>query len=322
MAETQMSLFAEAVDSTGGMFMSVKAGDCGVLTAIGREIMQFPMPNQQGNLAYSVKYRSFGAIYDFIWLRSQPFHLLLQKDLPIYLQSSSKTLKTYPVRTHLDEIRSPLTACCTSTGFYTCLGKTLYHFDLETGAFMRLSLAPKGVKCSEKTIVAAIDVGNRLVAAGTYSKLTYVVSPQEESTVAILEGQYGGVIQCTFDDFRLFTGGRADDTVLMWDLRIVRSPVNEITYYRQHNTQQRVLFSLFQGELRVGNGDGSVYVYDTLTGTLKSGFNAHFDAINSTQSCTAFPLITSSGQRHLPLSDLPHPPSSIRWWTDSPARTL
>lgn len=315
MAETQARLYAEAVDSSGDQFMSAKAGPGGVLTAIGREVLLFPMPEKPGNTAYSLKYRSLSTIYDYIWHPTQSYHLLLQKDLPIYLQSASKTLKTYPVFTHLDEIRSPLTAFCSATAFYTGLGKSVYRFDIETGACSALSLAPKGVKCSEKTLVAALDVNNQLVAAGTYSKLTYILSPQEKTTVAVLEGQFGGVIQCLFHDFSLYTGGRADNTVFSWDLRNLRSPIVAFNYYRLHRTQQRVLFSLYQGELRVGNGDGSVYLYDINTGELKSGFNAHFDAVNSTQWSDGFPLITSSGQRHLPLSEVQHKPSSIRWWT-------
>lgn len=318
MAETQVRLYAEAVETSGDLFMPAKAGLDGVLTAVGREVMVFPMPETPGNATYRLKYRSLSTIYDYIWHPTQPYHLLLQKDLPISLHSSDKTVKTYPVLTHLDEIRSPLTACCTSTAFYTGLGKTLYRYDIETGAFAALSLAPKGVKCSEKTIVAALDVNSELVAAGTYSKLTYILSPQEAATVAILEGQYGGVIQCLFQDFCLYTGGRADDTVFSWDLRILRSPVQVFSFYRLHRTQQRVLFSLEQGELRIGNGDGSVYLYDVNTGELKSGFNAHFDAVNSTQWASEFALITSSGQRHLPLSEDPKKPSSIRWWKTSP----
>ena len=313
--ETDMRLVAEAVETTGDLFMPVKAGRDGLLTAVGREVVVFPIPEHPGVLECTLKYRAHSTIYDYLWHPSQPYHLLLQKDLPISLQSSSKTIKTYPISNHLDEIRSPITACFSNSSLlFTGLGKTLHQIDIETGGNTRVSLVPKKVKCSSKTIISAIDTSNKLVAVGTYSKVTYIISPQEATTVAILEGQYGGLIQCLFDGYRLFTGGRADDTVYAWDLRLPSTPVNVLSYYRDHRTQQRVLFSLNEDDLRIGNSDGSLYTYSASTGALKSCFNAHFDAVNSTQFTPRYPLITSAGQRHLPYSDLPRPLSSIRCW--------
>lgn len=139
-------------------------------------------------------------------------------------------------------------------------------------------------------------------------------SKNSSKTIGVLEGQCGGIIQCEFRDQYLYVGCRKDNKILAWDLRYTQMPINTFNFYRNHSTNQRILFDINQSgsELFVGNCDGSVFKYSTTDCSLISYFMGHFDAVNSTQVFNNR-LVTSSGQRHLEEPENPHH-SLIRVW--------
>ena len=129
----------------------------------------------------------------------------------------------------------------------------------------------------------------------------------EGERLCVLRGQQGGLTQVTFteDGGQLLTGGRKDNEIICWDLRMpgqVLWTVNRVV-----DTNQTIGFSI-RGRLLVSaNTDGSVRVWDvsghvdpdTCLLAPVAGWALHSDAVTGVGwSPDRDILATSTGQRH------------------------
>ncbi|CAG9313233.1 unnamed protein product [Blepharisma stoltei] len=291
-----------------------------VITSVNGEIKTFKIPKEKSELKMTneISYREKETIYDYYWYSDTSKYFSIIKDHPILLHSAinNKILMKYTVQNHLCEVRAPLSLILEGDwGIYTALGNTVKYFDLETSLCYSFPLSVDELRISPKCIISAIGGKEDLIAIGNYSKTVYLFSKDSCKTIGILEGHQGGIIQCEFRDNYLYIGCRKQNSIAAWDLRNISYPVNILNFYRQHESNQRILFDLNENglELAVGNGDGSIYKYSTVDGSLLNYFMGHFDAINSVQ-VFGNRIVTSSGQRHYEEVENPWG-SLIRVWS-------
>lgn len=257
----------------------------------------------------SLKLRLPSTLYDYCWHRQH--FMLMMRGLPLTLKvaDTGKTLGQYPIVNQVQEVRAPMSAAFVGENkFVTGLGNRLAIGDLQTFNVDYRVLRAESL--TSKSMLSAFDSLESLVVIGSYNCETYLYDAREDSIVARLIGQQGGIIQTRLHDSFLLTSGRKDNFILQWDLRNLSIPLNTCSFYREHKSHQRVLFSIADHWLGVGNDNGSIYVYDLATALLAFYFSADFDAVNSVQ-ITGSRMVSSSGQRHLSEKQ----PSLLREWT-------
>mmetsp|Transcript_26467 Transcript_26467/g.47506 ORF Transcript_26467/g.47506 Transcript_26467/m.47506 type:complete len:312 (-) Transcript_26467:185-1120(-) len=237
------------------------------------------------------------SLYDFCWHGESL--LVLMRDFPMTLKSveTGLTLAQYPVVNLVQEIRSPMSAAFTGDKtIVTGLGNRLILGDMPSFTMDYRLLETETL--SSRSMLSAFDCREFLVAIGSYNCETYLYDIRDNAITAKLTGQQGGIIQLALHDSYLLTAGRKDNFILQWDLRNLNLPLNTSSFYREHKTHQRVLFSIDGCWLGAGNDNGSIYIYNLQTSQLAYYFSADFDAVNSVQ-LSGRRLVSSSGQRHL-----------------------
>ena len=165
----------------------------------------------------------------------------------------------YPVYNHLFEIKSPYSASTHENKIYTCIGNFLYSFDLDSSIHSTTIL--KNFK--PRTVSNTIFVNSSLLVIGSYNKQVYLYDKKDCKNIATLQGQQGGVIQCLAKNNFLYVGGRKDNNVTIWDLRMLNSPICNKILNRKHESNQKILFDVNDNNnLIVGNFDGSIVEYN------------------------------------------------------------
>lgn len=121
----------------------------------------------------------------------------------------------------------------------------------------------------QRGLVSALDTAQQyggLIACGSYAGSTYVYEKTSGSVVCSLDAHQAGVTHVRFspDATRLWTGGRRDNFLLEWDLRMLRVLAR---YERTCDTNQRYRFDISPVDgrfLATGARDGRIRIFDTL----------------------------------------------------------
>lgn len=241
-----------------------------------------------------IQYTEGNSIYDYHWVTPTTY-IVLVKDHPIVLRSSStgKIIKKYPIYSHLDEIKSPYTACLSDSQIITILGNTVHKIDIESSVHTTHLLNLPNFR--PRTVTNSISTNNSITAIGSYNTASYLIDHNTQKPIKKLNS-LNSVNQFIFSQYNLYIGAIHSEIIQIWDLRQLNSPLIDIPRY--HPTHQKILFDVdSNSNLGFGNGDGSICVYNDNFQKI-SQFYAHFDAVNSVQFYNQG-LVTSSGQRHL-----------------------
>jgi len=302
-----MNLTHEVLQPAPSFFRPAKLSSDLVLSCVDTTVCIYSIPQEEKTpLKLESSKKLAEKVYDYTWVDSSNF-LCLVKDHPVYLFDFLGNQKQkFKVTNHLEEVRSPMAVSpdCQNHCFYTALNAYLKVYDLETGLHYSYSLSSEHLHIRPRTILSAITHTHNHIAVGDYTGRVIIVDRNSNSTIAVLEGQSQGIIQCEFRNCMLYTGARKDNRVLAWDLRNPKEPLHSLSFMRIHNTQQRVLFDLDREgeELYVGNSDGSISCYSTSRAEMTGNWMCHFDAVNSVQVSEGL-VCSSSGQRHIQLPD-------------------
>lgn len=267
-------------------------------------IMELYCIDSSKDMQKVLQYFEGNNIYDYHWLDPSNF-IVLVKDHPIVLRSSKsgKIISKFPIRSHLDEIKSPYTAHISNNQLLTILGNTLHKIDFNSSTHTTFKINLPEFR--PRTITTAISTNNSLTALGSYNTFSYLFDNNSLKPIKKLNSLHS-INQFIFAQHLLYIGACHSDYIQIWDLRQLNSPL--INLPRSHPTHQKILFDVDNNNnIGLGNEDGSICLYNEKF-ELFSQFFAHFDAVNSVQFFDQG-LVTSSGQRHLGNN---HPKSVIR----------
>ena len=202
-------------------------------------------------------------IYDYCWY---PFYsgdnwatccvLSTSKDHPIQLwdRFTGNLRATYfPRNDDLDELQPALSLCFNATGdrIFAGASRALYVFDVSTPGSQierRKTKLRRRSGSGQSGLISCIATNpdrSGLIAAGSYSKTVCLYVENDDSAVlAELHGHTGGVTQVSFapDGRVLYSGARADNRILCWDIRNTCEVLMEIP--RTVETNQRVSFDV------------------------------------------------------------------------------
>lgn len=239
-------------------------------------------------------YKEGNNIYDYHWL--DPSHyIVLVKDHPIVLRSSKsgKILSKFPIRSHLDEIKSPYTAHISNNTLLTILGNTLHKIDFNSSTHSSSTINLPQFR--PRTVTTAISSSNSLISLGSYNTSSFLLDTNSLKPIKKLDSLHS-VNQFIFAQNLLYIGACHSDFIQIWDLRQLNSPLIHLP--RAHPTHQKILFDVdLNNNVGIGNADGSICLFNHKF-ELFWEFFAHFDAVNSVQFFDRG-LVTSSGQWHI-----------------------
>jgi WD40 repeat protein len=141
---------------------------------------------------------------------------------------------------------------------------------------------------------------------GTYSKKIFIMDYKTNCPIQELNFSEGGVNNLKFfnnDNNYFLSGGRMDNSILLFDMRNLASPV--FNFYRNNQTNQRTNYSISSCDryLFTGGMDGTCLIYDLISGKIISYFftNLEQESISSIDYNSELKLlITSFGCRKYP----------------------
>ena len=120
-----------------------------------------------------------------------------------------------------------------------------------------------------------------IFALASYNKSSAVYLDPRAQLLCVLEGQKGGITQIEFspDGTKLFTGGRKDNELLVWDMRnpgMLYAVLN-----RKVDTNQRIYFDMDSSGRYIfsGNTDGSVSVWDLNQTVASDGTSGQLETV-------------------------------------------
>ena len=305
----QVQLKSETIASQG--FFSPIRLDFPLILTRQERLMEIYKLNDSLEIQKIIQYSEGNTIYEYLWTDTGKF-IVLVKDHPIVLRSveTGNIIQKYSIYSHLDEIKSPYTACIENHQIYTILGNIIYEIDIDSGSKKEIRI--KSDKLRPRTITNLIAINKSIITIGSYDEIVYFVDKNSQKIINKIEA-LKGVTQLMYKEQNLYIGARHSNCIQIWDLRLMKNPKHIINLPRLHQSYQKILFDIdFASNLAVGNTDGSIFLYNH-NFELTSQVFAHFDAVNSVQFFSKG-IVTSSGQRWIDSK----PISLIRefWWNN------
>mmetsp|Transcript_6685 Transcript_6685/g.9261 ORF Transcript_6685/g.9261 Transcript_6685/m.9261 type:complete len:504 (+) Transcript_6685:970-2481(+) len=252
-------------------------------------------PSSSPNPALTM--RESGTVYDLAWYplmsSSMPstccFLSTCHKN-PTHLWDAftGKLRATYRSYDYADEITAALSVAFSGNGDKIICGfdRHIRIFDVgypgrdyETRALIKTVGGRRGQKrrkMGQRGLISCIDATSLyggLYACGSYAGSTYVYEENSGKTICSLDAHRNGVTKVKFapDAVRLWTGGRRDDVIIEWDLRMLKILRR---YERRCGSNQRFNFDISPNDggrfLLTGSQSGDLFIYDTLRASSSS----------------------------------------------------
>jgi len=232
-----------------------------------------------------------GTVYDLAWyplmtssVPSTCCFLSTCHKNPTHLWDAftGKLRATYRSYDYADEITAALSVAFSGNGDKIICGfdRHIRIFDVgypgrdyETRALIKTVGGRRGQKrrkIGQRGLISCIDTTSLyggLYACGSYAGSTFVYEEKSGKTVCSLDAHQNGVTKVKFapDASRLWTGGRRDDVIIEWDLRMLKILRR---YERRCGSNQRFSFDISPNDggrfLLTGSQNGELFIYDTL----------------------------------------------------------
>ena len=273
-------------------------------------------------LKESVKFSVGGPIYDYAWYsRMQAseahscFFAVTSQGSPIQMIDGARgqLLQSYKLHNDADELVSASSLCFHPGGEVLVGG---FKGSVATWRLDRPGKEPEGVHSTaahgQSDIVKALDFGSAfpdLLACGAYDGMVGLYDLKAGWTkMDVIGGHAGGVTQVQFskDGNFLYSGARRDGAIHCWDIRNLGAPYYTLTRPGVAETNQCIGFDILPmgSHLASGSTDGSVLLYDLVSGDLVSSWKAAADAVNGVSFHPYATLVaTASGEREFSDSD-------------------
>ena len=273
-------------------------------------------------LKESVKFSVGGPIYDYAWYsRMQAseahscFFAVTSQGSPIQMIDGARgqLLQSYKLHNDADELVSASSLCFHPGGEVLVGG---FKGSVATWRLDRPGKEPEGVHSTaahgQSDIVKALDFGSAfpdLLACGAYDGTVGLYDLKAGWTkMDVIGGHAGGVTQVQFskDGNFLYSGARRDGAIHCWDIRNLGAPYYTLTRPGVAETNQCIGFDILPmgSHLASGSTDGSVLLYDLVSGDLVSSWKAAADAVNGVSFHPYATLVaTASGEREFSDSD-------------------
>jgi len=237
--------------------------------------------------------RELGTVYDTAWypcMRSSDpstcvFLSASQKNpTRLWDAFSGQVRATYRSYDYADELTAPISVAFNGNGTKIICGfdRHIRIFDLgRPGRDYEMRVLVKSLRArSAKTkrrrvgqrgLISSIDSTTYyggLYACGSYAGSTYVYEENSGKVVCNLAAHSNGVTKVKFapDAVRLWTGGRRDNILLEWDLRMLKIIKR---YERLCQSNQKYSFDVSPGGkfLITGSQRGDIFIFDTTSNT-------------------------------------------------------
>ncbi|CDW54054.1 Telomerase Cajal body protein 1 [Trichuris trichiura] len=249
-------------------------------------------------------------IYDFCWSPSASVFAVACRNCPVnvYDKNGEKIAHYTPINCK-DEMSRTISVAIDNVGscLYAGCNKFVYQFDMSRPG-RQTSIIPTWQKraASQPGIISCFAFQKPSTSsffAGSYSGWVALYDNRMVGSCMLFETNRNGITQIatTTCGRYLFTGGRMDDSIFCWDVRVM--PKLVCTLRRPARTQQRISFEWTRGILVSGTSDGSVYLWTEPylhSGTLEpiSETCVSKSAINGVSLNLDYSLLaTSSGER-------------------------
>eukprot|EP01134_Creolimax_fragrantissima_P008533 CFRG8533T1 len=261
-------------------------------------------------------------VYDYAWYPGMQYwdpvtcvYITCTRDHPIHLRDATTGGGPY---NHLDEneAANSVTFSPDGTKIYCGFEKMIRIFDTNRPGRDHIdlkTLAHKRAK-GQRGIISTIafsSVSPSLFAAGSYDRTIALYVSNDSKPVARFNGSKGGVTQVQFspDGLYLYSGGRRDDTLTCWDVRMAGRIAGIMK--RKADTNQKLQFDIdVEGKyLMTGSQDSTIRVFD-LNGEWPEHVKSPLEplrvisspgpgVVNGVGFHPHYPIIAAvSGQRH------------------------
>jgi WD40 repeat protein len=284
-----------------GFFSPVKVNYPYVLTR--QELITEVYQIEEGcEIKKMIQFAEANQVYDYFWANEQ-FYIILVKDHPLFLRSleTGKTVQKYPIYSHLFEVKTPYCGFCDKTSIFTCLGNIIHKIDLKSGEHLIIPIKSK--KMRPRTVSTSITQSSSLIVIGSHSSTAFLIDQSSGKLISEVPS-VPRISQLMIQDLNLYIGGRKNNHIEIWDLRMLKFPKHLQSIPRDHPNHQKILFDVDNsGNLAVGDPQGDIRVFNRHFQIL-TDFPSHFDAVNSVQF-SPDGLLSSSGQRHFKSMNIP-----------------
>ncbi|KFD70199.1 hypothetical protein M514_03286, partial [Trichuris suis] len=249
-------------------------------------------------------------IYDFCWSPSASTFAVASRNCPVntYDKNGEKIAHYTPINCK-DEMSRAISVAIDSVGsrLYTGCNKFVYQFDICRPGRQTLIIPTWQKRTASQPGIISCFAFQKLSTssffAGSYSGWVALYDSRMVGSCMLFETNRNGVTQIATTGCAryLFTGGRMDDSILCWDVRVMPKLVCALR--RPARTQQRISFEWSRGILASGTSDGCVYLWTEPylhSGTLEPTSETCISksAINGVSLNLHYSLLaTSSGER-------------------------